>query len=504
MAEMLEARLAAAGAVEREQWCLDNWDMVAAEVAAAQNVSLGVAANQLIIADDLRHRLPRVAEVFATGVISYRIVAAVAARTRLMTDPEVMAKVDTEIAAQVVGWGSLSVAKTETAIDYWVDRYDPAAVRHTERRARGRHVTVTDPGDGSGLVALEALLYAADGDAIDKRLDAMSATVCDADPRNRDQRRSDALAAIMNGQPQLACRCGAPDCEAAERRAANVVVHIVANEDALTDTTPIRLDGPPRDDAANASDAPDASESSDASVTHADPDPSESPDAPSADAKSDTPPPSAPRRRGGPALIIGGALLPAPLVAATLAQTAMIERIVHPGDAPPEPRYRPSKELAAFIRCRDLTCRCPGCDVPADRCDLDHTIPYPYGPTQASNIKALCRTGHLLKTFCGWHDEQLPDGTVIWTTPDGHTYTTHPGSRLLFPTLCKPTAPVILTGTPPAPHPGREANMPRRHRTRQQARRDAITAERALNLQHLIANGRTQLDPTAEEQPPPF
>jgi hypothetical protein len=330
------------------------------------------------------------------------------------------------------------------------------------------------------LVALEALLYAADGDAIDKRLDAMSATVCDADPRNRDQRRSDALAAIMNGQPQLACRCGAPDCEAAERRAANVVVHIVANEDALTDTTPIRLDGPFKDDAP------------------------ESPDDAKSNTPPPTPPPSPPPRRGGPALIIGGALLPAPLVAATLAQTAMIERIVHPGDAPPEPRYRPSKELAAFIRCRDLTCRCPGCDVPADRCDLDHTIPYPYGPTQASNIKALCRTGHLLKTFCGWHDEQLPDGTVIWTTPDGHTYTTHPGSRLLFPTLCKPTAPVILTGTPPAPHPGREANMPRRHRTRQQARRDAITAERALNLQHLIANGRTQLDPTAEEQPPPF
>jgi hypothetical protein len=27
---------------------------------------------------------------------------------------------------------------------------------------------------------------------------------------------------------------------------------------------------------------------------------------------------------------------------------------------------------------------------------------------------------HLLKTFCsGWNDRQLPDGTVIWTTPTG-------------------------------------------------------------------------------------
>jgi len=40
----------------------------------------------------------------------------------------------------------------------------------------------------------------------------------------------------------------------------------------------------------------------------------------------------------------------------------------------------------------------------------------------------------LLKTFrTGWHDEHLRDGTVVWTDPDGHTSTTYPGSRLLFP-----------------------------------------------------------------------
>jgi len=37
-ADMLEARWAADGSAEREQWCLDNWDAVAAEVAAAQNL----------------------------------------------------------------------------------------------------------------------------------------------------------------------------------------------------------------------------------------------------------------------------------------------------------------------------------------------------------------------------------------------------------------------------------------------------------------------------------
>jgi len=39
----------------------------------------------------------------------------------------------------------------------------------------------------------------------------------------------------------------------------------------------------------------------------------------------------------------------------------------------------------------------------------------------------------------GWRDEQHPDGTITWTTPSGHVYTTQPGSRLLFPTLSLPT-----------------------------------------------------------------
>src|SRR6476659_9875810 len=112
IADVLEARLAADGSAEREQWCIDNWDAVAAEVAAAQSVSLGVAAHQLMIATALRERLPRVAEVFAARQISYRLVNAIVARTRLIKDPAAMAKVDAELAAEVVGWGALSVAKT--------------------------------------------------------------------------------------------------------------------------------------------------------------------------------------------------------------------------------------------------------------------------------------------------------------------------------------------------------------------------------------------------------
>ena len=62
----------------------------------------------------------------------------------------------------------------------------------------------------------------------------------------------------------------------------------------------------------------------------------------------------------------------------------------------------------------------------------------------------------LLKTFWnglgGWLDRQLPDGTIIWTSPTGHTYVTYPGSLHLFPKLCAPTA-TLWTGEPPTADP---------------------------------------------------
>jgi len=99
-----------------------------------------------------------------------------------------------------------------------------------------------------------------------------------------------------------------------------------------------------------------------------------------------------------------------------LAASAKLRPVVHPKGSAPEPRYQPSAALADFIRCRDLTCRFPGCDRPAEHADIDHTVPWPLGPTHPSNLKLLCRIHHLIKTFWGWSDEQLPDGTEILAT----------------------------------------------------------------------------------------
>ncbi|MFI5506627.1 DUF222 domain-containing protein [Mycobacterium sp. NPDC051804] len=504
-ADELERMLAADDSAEREQWCLDNWGAVAASVAASQNVTLGVASHQLLIAMGLRERLPRVSEVFATGAITYRLVSAIVNRTRLVTDPEAMAKVDTEIAAQVQQWGVLSADKTETQIDYWVNRYDPAAVRRAEYSARNCHVDVRDPEDGSGSVWVEGRLIITDGEALDRRLDALAQTVCEKDPRTHDQRRAAALGALAHQAERLVCGCEDPDCDAKDAVPSAVVVHVVAREDSLSDDTPIQLDGK----SAPLFDKP----LSEVTVREA-----------------FAPAPPQPRviAHTPPAALMSGGMLPAPLLAAKVAGTAKIVPIRHPGSTPPEPRYIPSAVLATFVRCRDMTCRFPGCDEPAHRCDIDHTLAYPNGPTQASNLKVLCRKHHLLKTFWGWQDQQLPDGTVIWTCPQGQTYTTHPGSRLLFPTLCRPTAPVEVVhpaGDCPTDPAARGLAMPRRKTTRAHNRTKAINDERRFN-QTLIqaeaeqrAHERQQQDtgidcesayspsrppPSYDDDPPPF
>ena len=466
IADVLEARLAADGSAEREQWCLDNWDAVAAEVAAAHTVSLGVASHQLLIARALRERLPRVADVFAAGQISYRLVNAIVYRTALIADPDAHANVDTELAAEVIGWGSLSMARVEAAIDYWVDRYDPHAVVRTELGSRGRHVEVVAGQNGSGLSYVDGQLFSHDAAALDKRLDAMARAVCRADPRTLEQRRADALGALAHGGDRLACQCADPACAAAAAAPSAVVVNVIAEQASLVDDTAVALDGvsPP---------GPTGAQLQQMTV-----------------AEALAPLPGTGPANTNPAVLIGGAILPAPLLAAKLANTATIRPVIHPGDSPPEPRYVPSPALARFVRCRDLTCRFPGCDQPADACDLDHTIAYPVGPTQAANLKCLCRKHHLLKTFWGWLDQQLPDGTIIWTAPSGQTYTTHPGSRLLFPTLCRPTAPVNAPANAPNAEPNRGLKMPRRKTTRAQDRAKRIEAERRLNDDHVAERNR--------------
>ena len=91
-----------------------------------------------------------------------------------------------------------------------------------------------------------------------------------------------------------------------------------------------------------------------------------------------------------------------------------------------EPRYTPSRKLSHLVRARTTTCDAPGCAAQAVHADLDHTIPYPDGPTDQCNLGPKCRRHHKTKQSPGWKVEQPQPGVIRWTLPSGRTHTTEP------------------------------------------------------------------------------
>ena len=94
------------------------------------------------------------------------------------------------------------------------------------------------------------------------------------------------------------------------------------------------------------------------------------------------------------------------------------------GDA--EERYTPSRGLKHLVYARAGTCSAPACNAQAVYCDLDHTVPYPDGPTCQCNLAPKCRRHHRCKQAPGWKADQPEPGTHRWTVPSGRTYATGP------------------------------------------------------------------------------
>ncbi|OBH86157.1 hypothetical protein A5680_06085 [Mycobacterium sp. E2989] len=112
-----------------------------------------------------------------------------------------------------------------------------------------------------------------------------------------------------------------------------------------------------------------------------------------------------------------------------------------------------------------------------------------------------------MKTFWGWREKQLPDGTLILTSPAGRTYVTTPGSALLFPSLCAATGAIAAPeADPPQDYCAeRAAMMPRRRRTRGQDRAYRVATERRSNRQARATARYRPRDATGDDdEPPPF
>ncbi|WP_176562288.1 HNH endonuclease signature motif containing protein, partial [Mycolicibacterium palauense] len=435
VAHLLQRRISEELAREQDMSSvITAFSRTAAEVAAALNLSAAAARRLVTAAEALDVRLPAVAAQFADGHVDWATVQVIIARTDLV-DEQLVVRVDAVLAEELHTWSSWSRRRIIDAVDTAVATLDAEAAKARRVSAfDARHARVDT--DRDGMARLHASLAGTDGAAIDRRLAAAAAAVCGQDPRTLAQRRADALVALLNGGA-LACGCGDPQCPAAGQPAPTapaVVLNVVAAAATVTG--------------------------------HSD----------------------------QPGYLSGFGVIDAELVR-ELARDATRRLVEHPhpdGDPQAALRYRPSAALARYVRARDLTCRFPGCTVPAERCDIDHTIPFNHadpaagGPTVGRNLGCYCREHHRLKTLFGgpngWRDEQRPDGTIIWTAPSGAVYTTTPAGADLFPHLRTSRRPEDQARVEHARHQlctQRPANAA--HRYRNQAARREIDLRRWRN-----------------------
>ncbi|MDO0976578.1 HNH endonuclease signature motif containing protein [Mycolicibacterium frederiksbergense] len=507
---------------------IDGWAWAQAAVSAACNLNSHAASKQMRIAQALRDRLPRTAALFATGVISARVIDAITWRTHLVVDDDALGLIDTAISAEAGEYGAHSEKQLIGAVDLWVEKFDPDAVVRSKRAAKDLYVEFDDKDDPNGVASFWGRLRITDKKILEQRLNDLADTVCGNDPRKRGELRAAALAALGVVGPaleRLACECGDVNCAGSGKdpRAGALTIY------ALTDQVPAADQDTPRQTRPGAARTPDsesepaeteaapekerehepqtpAAESEpDAPAAHTESAASSEPAEPAAPAASTEPvaastEPAAPAASNpSPGVTLDGAIIPAAMLAELIAAGATIKPLSEIADLPAEPRYRPSTALTAFVRMRAMTCSFPGCNRAAHRCDLDHLTPWPAGATHPGNLGPLCRLHHLVKTFGGWTPTAQPDGTTHWSAPTGHTYSKAPGAAILFPhwniqtPIPRKRAITLINDT------DRDTKMPVRQRTRTQDRTQRITTERARNqLQRALERAESGSDP------PPF
>lgn len=414
-----------------------GWSMItgfartAAEVGAAMNMAPMLARKLVGYAEALDERLPKIAALLAVGVLDWPTVTLIVDRTELVSQ-DLIGRVDGSLAERLRGWQCWSRRRVKNTVDSVVRLVDPEAAK--ERRATAdRHRYVRVDAQPDGTARLQGRLTATTAVALDQRLSQLAMSVCANDSRTVEQRRHDALDAIVDGRG-LACDCGNADCPARGQGdpigegGVRTVINVIATEATVTGDS------------------------------------------------------------DQPGYLEGFGVIDADVVQ-ELAHDAALRLLDEPTATDEGAlRYRPPLAVERWVAHRDMTCRYPGCDRPAAHCDTDHTTPFNHadptagGLTVPSGLAKYCREHHRLKTFHsgpdGWNDEQRADGAIVWTSPTGRTYCTTPDGPDLFPQM----RPACAQPTPrPRNHAREKAARIKRIRNRLQAQRPINAAQRRLD-----------------------
>lgn len=407
---------AAAGIDPYAQFGPDGFDQATAELGAALMITAAEARDLIRTGDVLRYRLMLTGNTLACGRIDQRRVTIAMKRTDYVPDAD-MQTVDAHLAEAILARPPMSTTRFTALVDAIVAKHAPDAIRRRRERATAdRAITITPDRFTPGQSRISGSLPITDAAALNARLDAMAASVHSDDPRNKRQRRADAMIALAAHLDTLACRC--PQC------APPPVVDLDEND---TDT-----DTEPGCETGSAAIEPAASAPEPTPVSEP---------APVTDTGPHRPVPmfhivvnlsTLLGLDDDPGFLDGHGLIDADSMRSLLAD-AQRSFLTTPGTGPAadtaaETRYAPSRKLQTLVRCGELCCTFPGCTQPVWTTDLDHTHPFDHdspatgGTTTQRNLKPLCRFHHRIKTFGMWRDYQDEYLTAWFQSPSGHTF----------------------------------------------------------------------------------
>jgi hypothetical protein len=378
-------------------------EFAADEVGLALRLSRTIAADRLYTAVMLSGELPDTLAAWDRGDIDTWKARAIVEAARLLTGEQRGA-----LEARVLSRApEQTLSQLRAALRRGVLALDPhgAEARHREA-CKDRRVALGD--DGEGMATLWALLSAPDATAAYQRLCQLARALGADDPRGMDARRADLLVDLLTGHRCAATGTleggGGPggDCDCASTDTAADTAGSVAAD---TAAARVAATGGHRCGAGPAAAKP---------LVHV-----------------IVPITMLMGLDETPGELVGHGPIPAALAREIAADGTWRRLLTDPESGTlldyGRSTYTPPAGLAAHVRARDLYCRSPICRHRAATADLDHTIPYPDGPTSHTNLYAGCRHDHRAKTLApGWHVDQHPDGTITWTTPTGHTYTSRP------------------------------------------------------------------------------